>query len=72
MLTGRRAFDGEDVADTLAAVVRGAPDWTALPTGTSGRLCAEILEGCLQKDRKGAHSRHGAVVRFSDGEARAV
>ena len=31
MLTGRRAFDGEDVTDTLAAVLRGEPDWTALP-----------------------------------------
>ena len=31
MLTGRRAFEGEDVSDTLAAVLRGEPDWTALP-----------------------------------------
>jgi serine/threonine protein kinase len=31
MLTGKRAFEGEDVSDTLAAVLRGEPDWTALP-----------------------------------------
>src|SRR5262249_3133677 len=31
MLTGRRAFEGEDVSDTLAAVLRGEPDWNALP-----------------------------------------
>ena len=31
MLTGRRAFDGEDLTDVVAAVVRGEPDWTALP-----------------------------------------
>ena len=32
MLTGRRAFDGEDLTDVVAAVVRGEPDWTALPS----------------------------------------
>src|SRR5262249_8423254 len=31
MLTGRRAFDSDDVSDTLAAVLRAQPDWTALP-----------------------------------------
>jgi serine/threonine protein kinase len=31
MLTGKRPFDGEDVSDTLAAVLRAEPDWTALP-----------------------------------------
>jgi eukaryotic-like serine/threonine-protein kinase len=33
MLTGHRTFDGEDVSDTLAAVLRGNPDWTALQSG---------------------------------------
>jgi serine/threonine protein kinase len=32
MLTGKRAFDGEDVSDTLAAVLRGEPDWNAFPS----------------------------------------
>src|SRR5258706_2096387 len=31
MLTGKRAFEGDDVSDTLAAVLRGEPDWNALP-----------------------------------------
>lgn len=31
MLTGTRAFEGEDVTDTIAAVVRGEPHWRALP-----------------------------------------
>ena len=31
MLSGKRAFEGEDVSDTLAAVLRGEPDWAALP-----------------------------------------
>ena len=34
MLTGRRAFDGEETSDILAAVLRQDIDWAALPTGT--------------------------------------
>ena len=30
MLTGKRPFDGEDVSDTLANVLKREPDWTAL------------------------------------------
>ena len=31
MLTGQRPFPGDDVADTLAGIMRGEPDWNALP-----------------------------------------
>ena len=31
MLTGPRAFAGDDVTDTLAAIIRAEPDWTLLP-----------------------------------------
>ena len=31
MLTGQRAFDGEDVSDTLARVIEREPDWATLP-----------------------------------------
>ena len=31
MLTGRRVFDGEDVADTLALVLTKEPQWSLLP-----------------------------------------
>ena len=31
MLTGRRAFDGEDVPDTLSRVLQREPDFAALP-----------------------------------------
>ena len=34
MLTGRCTFAGEDFSDTLAAVLRGQPDWSALPPET--------------------------------------
>jgi eukaryotic-like serine/threonine-protein kinase len=51
MLTGARAFPGEDVTDTLAAVVRGEPDWTRLPPGLPPTLVL-YLQRCLQKDPK--------------------
>jgi eukaryotic-like serine/threonine-protein kinase len=50
MLTGKRAFDGEDVSDTLAAVLRGEPDWTALPANTPAQI-RTLVRRCLQKDR---------------------
>ena len=41
MLTGQRAFEGENVTDTLAAVLRAEPDWSALPAKcTVGSACA--------------------------------
>ena len=49
MLCGKRAFDGEDVTDALAAVVRAEPDWTALPAGLPAPVL-RVLRGCLQKD----------------------
>jgi serine/threonine-protein kinase len=51
MLSGRRAFDGEDVSDTLAAVLRGQPDWTLLPAGVSPAIRL-LLTRCLERDRK--------------------
>jgi eukaryotic-like serine/threonine-protein kinase len=51
MLTGRRAFDGEDVSDTLAAVLRGEPDWTAIPRDVPQHV-RTIVRRCLEKDRK--------------------
>ena len=47
-LTGRAAFAGESVADTLAAIVERAPDWAALPPQTVA--LRPLLERCLQKD----------------------
>lgn len=51
MLTGRRAFAGEDVADTLAEVIKGTPDWSKLPPGLP-RSIETLLRRCLEKDRK--------------------
>jgi len=51
MLSGKMAFCGETVTDTLAAVVRGEPDWSLLPAQTSGRM-RRLIERCLRKDVK--------------------
>jgi serine/threonine protein kinase/Tol biopolymer transport system component len=51
MLTGRRAFGGDDVADTLARILMKEPDWTALPA-TVPPTVERVVRRCLQKDRK--------------------
>ena len=51
MLTGTTAFPGEDVLDTLTAVMRSEPDWSALPARTPAQV-RTLLERCLKKNRK--------------------
>ncbi len=49
MLTGRKAFRGEDVSDTLAAVLRAEVDWVHLPAKTPPGV-RRLLERCLTRD----------------------
>ncbi len=49
MLTGKMAFSGETVTDTLAAVIKSEPDWNAVPANTPSRI-RELLQRCLKKD----------------------
>jgi hypothetical protein len=50
MVTGRRAFQGDDVTDTIVAVLSTDPDWQILPaTALPLRL---LLERCLKKDSR--------------------
>jgi eukaryotic-like serine/threonine-protein kinase len=69
MLTGARAFEGEDVTETMASVVKSTPNWAALPPDIPPDVVA-LIKRCLEKDRK---SRVGdiAVARFllTDGSA---
>jgi eukaryotic-like serine/threonine-protein kinase len=51
MLTGKMAFSGETVTDTLAAVIMKDADWTQLPKQTPLRVRV-LLQRCLQKDPK--------------------
>ena len=62
MLTGRRAFQGEDIADTMAAVLRGHPDWQALPPGLPAGV-ALVLRRSLARDRR-ERLRHIGDVRL--------
>jgi Tol biopolymer transport system component len=50
MLAGRRAFEGDSAADSMAKVLEAAPDWSRLPRHTPARVQA-LLRRCLQKDR---------------------
>src|SRR5688500_5256819 len=49
MLTGGRAFKGEDISDVLATVLKTEPDWQALPAGTPPSV-RRLLRRCLEKD----------------------
>ena len=49
MLAGKRAFEGDDVSDTLASVLKGQTDWNALPAEVPLSI-RTLLEGCLTKD----------------------
>jgi serine/threonine-protein kinase len=50
-LTGTKAFDGADATEMIAAVVRGEPDWAALPAAVPSHVRA-LLRRCLEKDPK--------------------
>jgi serine/threonine protein kinase len=45
MLTGRRPFEGEDVAEVMASVIHKDPDLTGLPPAVGS-----VVERCLRKD----------------------
>jgi serine/threonine-protein kinase len=51
MLTGTRALEGEDIADTLANVRKMDPDWLALPPAVPPALRA-LIQRCLARDRR--------------------
>ena len=49
MLTGRRAFEGEDVSVTLADVIRADPAWETLPNDLPAGITT-YLRRCLEKE----------------------
>jgi serine/threonine-protein kinase len=48
-LTGRRAFYGETISDTIAAVIGREPDWSLLPPETPAGV-RTLLRRCLRKE----------------------
>ena len=49
MLTGRTAFGGETISDTIARVLERDVDWSKLPQNVPPRV-RDLLRRCLQKD----------------------
>src|SRR5450432_1323290 len=47
IVTGKRLFEGEDLTETLASVVKDRPDLSAVPANVR-----RLLERCLEKDPK--------------------
>ena len=47
LLTGKRAFQGESVVETLGAVIHQEPDWGAVP-----ERARRLLRWCLEKNPK--------------------
>ena len=68
MLTGRRCFQGDDVSDTFAAILRAEPDWTALPPETPPAI-RRLLRRTLEKDVRARLSDMAMVrVELRDAE----
>jgi len=51
MLARTRAFPGDDLAETIASVVKSTPDWAALPADVPPHVVT-LIQRCLEKDRK--------------------
>jgi Tol biopolymer transport system component len=49
LLTGKQAFCGGTLSDTIAAVLEREPDWQALPAATPVKI-RDLLQRCLQKE----------------------
>ena len=62
ILTRTRAFPGDGLAETIAAVLKSTPDWTALPADAPPQVVT-LIQRCLEKDRR-ARIGDIAVARF--------
>jgi serine/threonine protein kinase len=49
MLSGRIAFSGDTISDTVVAILQQEPDWAALPPSTPPSI-RRVLQRCLTKD----------------------
>ena len=62
MLTGARAFDGEDTTETIAAVMKTTTNWSALPADVPAEIVT-LIQRCLEKDAK-RRIADISIVRF--------
>jgi serine/threonine-protein kinase len=66
MVTGRRAFGGDDISDTLAAVLRAPVELDALPSDIPPRV-RQVVTACLQRDPRQRLHDIGDVRLALDG-----
>ena len=69
-LTGRRPFRGDTNSDYIAAILKGDPDWNALPAVLREGI-RRLLRRCLQKDAS-RRIQHFADVRLEIEDALAA
>ena len=72
MLTGKRAFEGDDISYTLANILKSEPAWGALPADTPLSI-RRVLRRCLEKDpRRRTHDIADARLDLDEKEAPAA
>ena len=75
MLSGKRLFTGETVSETMAEVMKGTIDWSALPGDTPDWL-VRLVRRCLDRDPRtrlqGIGEARIAIERRDEGVAAAA
>ena len=71
MLTGTRPFGGDNVTETLANVLKSAPDWKALP-GDVPVIVRRLIQRCLEKDATRRLAATAAITYVLDEAVTAV
>ncbi len=68
-LTGKTAYLGETVTDTLAKIVEREPDWEQLPSVTPSSI-RRLLRRCFQKDtQRRIHDMADARIEIEEAIA---
>ncbi len=66
MLTGERAFDGDNVSDTIVQVLQGEPIWSRLPDDSPPSL-VRLLRRCLEKNpNRRLHDMGDAILEIDE------
>ena len=66
MLTGRTAFPGKTISDSIAAILEREPEWHALPADTPPSI-RQLLRRCLEKDpNRRLHDVADARIEIDD------
>ena len=65
-LSGKRAFEGETVTESLASILKGEVDWEILPAAIPLKV-KDLLKRCLQKDpRERLHDIADARIEIAE------